>query len=200
MGLCRRRIDLVLGNAVALGCAWITFRRARGIPSVFWFLFTAILLIWMVPTAIHTFDRWFDLSTLSDSTWRLLYCLYGAPILMMLFLPDSSWHAKVKSEIFLDLFQIAIVVALVYSTFFFLPATRMLPADAFLHDVSISDAQSIVLLVAGLVRLQFATTPASQDMLRRFALFLLVCAVATFIGDWIDLRHYAVASAWFYLA
>jgi hypothetical protein len=58
--------------------------RARRYRN-FWFLFAAILLIWIVPTAIQAFDTLFDLSTLSDSTWRLLYCLYGAPILMMLF-------------------------------------------------------------------------------------------------------------------
>ncbi len=191
---------LVLGNLVALACAWTVFRRARGITAIFWFLFAAILLIWMVPTAIQALDTLFDLSTLSDSTSRLLYCLYGAPILMMLFLPDSTWRTDVKSEIFLDLFQITIVVALVYSTFFFLPVSRMLPAEAFLHDVSISDAQSIVLLIAVLVRLQFAATRSSQNLLRRFALFLLVCAVTTFIGDWIDLHHYSAASAWFNLA
>jgi len=191
---------LVLGNLVALACAWNVFRRARGVTAIFWFLFATILLIWMVPTAIQAFDTLFDLSTLSDSTWRLLYCLYGAPILMMLFLPDSTWRTDVKSEIFLDLFQIAIVVALIYSTFFFLPARQMQPSEAFLRNLNISDAQSIVLLVAVLLRLQFAATPSSQNLLRRFAVFLLVCAVTTFVGDWIDLHHYATASAWFYLA
>ena len=191
---------VVVGNLVALACAWIAFRRARGITAVFWFLFAAILLIWMVPTAIQAFDTLFDLSTLSDSTWRLLYCLYGAPILMMLFLPDSTWRSEVKSEIFLDLFQITIVVALIYSTFFFLPARQMQPADAFLRNLNISDAQSIVLLVAVLLRLQFASVPSTRSLLRRFALFLLVCAVATFFGDWIERHHYAVATAWFNLA
>jgi diguanylate cyclase (GGDEF)-like protein len=33
--------------------------------------------------------------------------------------------------------------------------------------------------------------------LLRLALFLLVCAIATFIGDWIDLHHYLTAAAWF---
>jgi diguanylate cyclase (GGDEF)-like protein len=188
---------LVLGNLVALACTWIVFRRARGIAAIFWFLFTVILLIWMVPTAIQAFDTLFDLSTLSDSTWRLLYCLYGAPILMMLFLPDSTWRTNVKSEIFLDLFQIVIVVALVYSTFFFLPARQMEPDDAFLRNLNISDAQSIVLLVAVLLRLQFAGVSSTRSLLRRFALFLLVCAVTTFMGDWIDLHHYSTASAWF---
>jgi diguanylate cyclase (GGDEF)-like protein len=191
---------VVLGNLVALACAWIVFRRARGITAIFWFLFAAILFIWMVPSVIQAFDTLVGLSTLSDSTWRLLYCLYGAPILMMLFLPDSTWRSEVKSEIFLDLFQIAIVVALVYSTFFFLPARQMQPTEAFLRNLNISDAQSIVLLVAVLLRLQFASAPSTRSLLRRFALFLLVCAVATVIGDWIDLHHYAVASAWFNLA
>ena len=191
---------VVLGNLVALACVSIVFRRARGITAIFWFLFAAILFIWMVPSVIQAFDTLFGLSTLSDSTWRLLYCLYGAPILMMLFLPDSTWRSEVKSEIFLDFFQIAIVVALVYSTFFFLPARQMQPTEAFLRNLNISDAQSIVLLVAVLLRLQLASVPSTRSLLRRFALFLLVCAVATFIGDWIDLHHYAVASAWFNLA
>ncbi len=186
-----------LANLLAFVCVWSVFRRTRGIVAMFWFLFAAVLVVWLVPSVLHTYDTLFDQTTLSDSTWRLLFCLYGAPILMMLFLPETSGRTRVKSEIFLDLFQIAIVVGLIYSTFFFLPVQRMLPADALLHNISISDAQSILLLTAVLVRLQFARTPETRGLLRRFALFLLVCAVATFIGDWIDLRHYVSAAAWF---
>jgi diguanylate cyclase (GGDEF)-like protein len=175
------------------------FRRSQGISALFWFLFSAVLVVLLVPTAFQTYDTLFDRTTLSDSTWRLLYCLYGAPILMMLFLPDTYRRARGKSEIFLDLFQVAIVIGLIYSTFFFLPAQRMMPSEALLHDVSISDAQSLLLLIAALVRLQFVRTGSTRILLRRLALFLLVCAVATFIGDWIDLHHYWSAAAWFTL-
>ena len=137
---------------------------------------------------------------MSDSTWRLLYCLYGAPILMILFLPETHRRARVKSEIFLDFFQVAIVVGLIYSTFFFLPAQRMLPADALLRNLDVSNAQSLLFLIAALVRLQFARVTSTRSLLLRWALFLLVCAVATFIGDWIDLHHYVSAAAWFNLA
>jgi diguanylate cyclase (GGDEF)-like protein len=190
---------LVLVSFLALACAWNAFRRAQGITALFWFLFAAVQFVLLVPTAFQTYDTLFDLSILSDSTWRLLYCLYGAPILMMLFLPETSRRARVKSEIFLDLFQVAIVVGLVYSTFFFLPAQRMLPADALLRNISISDAQSLLLLIAALVRLQFARVASTRNLLLRLGLFLLVCAVATCIGDWIDLHHYVFAAAWFNL-
>jgi diguanylate cyclase (GGDEF)-like protein len=190
---------LVLVSLLALACAWNTFRRAQGITALFWFLFAAVLVVLLVPTAFQAYDTLFDQSILSDSTWRLLYCLYGAPILMMLFLPETSRRARVKSEIFLDLFQVAIVVALVYSTFFFLPAQRMLPADALLHNISISDAQSLLLLIAALVRLQFARVAGTRSLLLRLGFFLLICAVATCIGDWIDLHHYVSAGAWFNL-
>jgi diguanylate cyclase (GGDEF)-like protein len=118
---------------------------------------------------------------------------------MMLFLPETSRRARVRSEIFLDLFQVAIVVGLVYSTFFFLPVQRMLPADALLHNISISDAQSLLLLIAALVRLQFTRVASTRSLLLRLGLFLLVCAIATWIGDWIDLHHYVSAAAWFNL-
>ncbi len=190
---------LVLANLLALACAWLAFRRAQGTIAMFWFLFAAVLAVWLVPNAFHAHDVVFDQTTFSDSTWRLLYCLYGAPVLMMLFLPDTYRRAQVRSEIFLDLFQIAIVVGLVYSTFFFLPAEQMLPADALLRDVSISDVQSLLLLVAVLVRLQFARVPSSRNLLLRLGFLLLVCAVATFVGYWIDLHHYVRASAWFNL-
>jgi diguanylate cyclase (GGDEF)-like protein len=49
------------------------------------------------------------------------------------------------------------------------------------------------------LRLYFARKPSSRDLLLRLVYFLLVCAVATFVGDWIDLHHYASASAWFNL-
>jgi len=188
---------LVLQNLGALACAWIAFRRAQGITALFWLLFDLVLLVLLVPTAVQAYDTLFDQNTLSDSTWRLLYCLYGAPILMMLFLPESYRRVRVKSEIFLDLFQVAIVVGLIYSTFFFLPVQQMLPADALMRNVSISDAQSLLLLIAVLVRLQFARVPSTRSLLLRLALFLLVCAIATFIGDWIDLHHYLTAAAWF---
>jgi diguanylate cyclase (GGDEF)-like protein len=187
---------LILSSLLALACTWGAFRRAQGITALFWFLFAAVLVVLLVPTAFQTYDTLFDQTVLSDSTWRLLYCLYGAPILMMLFLPTYR-RVRVKSEIFLDLFQVAIVVGLIYSTFFFLPAQRMLPADALLRDVNISDAQSLLLLVAVLVRLQFARVPSTRSLLLRLALFLLVCAVATVIGDWIDLHRYFTAAAWF---
>jgi diguanylate cyclase (GGDEF)-like protein len=190
---------LVLDSLVALACAGTAFRRARGISALFWFLFASILVVLLVPTAFQTYDTLTGQTTLSDSTWRLLYCLYGAPILMMLFLPESYRGAQVKSEIVLALVQIAIVVGLVYSTFFFLPDRRMLPADALLHDITISDVQSLLLLIAAAVRLQFARLASTRSLLLRLAVFLAVCAVATFIGDWIDLHHYVFAAAWFNL-
>src|ERR1700686_2020495 len=190
---------LVLVSFLALACAWNTFRRAQGITALYWFLFAAVLVVLLVPTAFQAYDTLFDQAILSDSTWRLLYCLYGAPILMMLFLPETSRRARVKSEIFLDLFQVAIVIGLVYSTFFFLPAQRMLPADALLRNISISDAQSLLLLIAALVRLQVARVASTRSLLLRLGFFLLVCAVATCIGDWIDLHHYVSAAAWFNL-
>jgi diguanylate cyclase (GGDEF)-like protein len=188
---------LVLANLLSLACAWLAFRRAQGITALFWFLFAAALVVLLIPTTLQTFDTLFDQTILSDSTLRLLYCLYGAPILMMLFLPDMYRRARVKSEILLDLFQIAIVVGLIYSTFFFLPVQRMLPADALMHNISISDAQSLLLLIAVLVRLQSTRVPGTRSLLLRLGLFLLVCAIATYIGDWIDLHHYLTAAAWF---
>jgi diguanylate cyclase (GGDEF)-like protein len=188
---------LVLVSLLALASAWNAFRRAQGITALFWFLFAAVQVVLLVPTAFQTYDTLFNQAILSDSTWRLLYCLYGAPILMMLFLPGDHWRARVKFEIFLDLFQVAIVVGFIYSTFFFFPAQRMVPADALLHNISISDAQSLLLLIAALARLQFARLASTRGLLLRLALFVLVCAVATFIGDWIDLHNYVSASAWF---
>src|ERR1700674_5231566 len=190
---------LVLVSFLALACVWIAFRRAHGITALFWFLFAAVLAVLLVPTAFQAYDTLFDQAILSDSTWRLLYCLYGAPILMMLFLPGDHRRARVKFEIFLDLFQVAIVVGLIYSTFFFFPAQRMLPADALLRNISISDAQSLLLLIAALLRLQFARVASTRSLLFRLGLFLLACAVATCIGDWIDLHHYVSAAAWFNL-
>jgi diguanylate cyclase (GGDEF)-like protein len=190
---------LVLDNLLALACVWIAFRRTQGVAALFWLLFAAVLVVLLVPTALQTYDTVFGQITLSNSTWRLLFCLYGAPVLMMLFLPAAHRRARVKSEIFLDLFQVAIVVGLIYSTFFFLPVRQMLPADALLRNISVSDMQSLLLLIAVLVRLQFAGIVRNRSLLLRLALFLLVCAVATFIGDWIDLHHYVAAAAWFNL-
>src|SRR6202790_172842 len=199
LGLSVALSSLDLGRLLALACGWGAFARGRGIAAFFWFLSPAVLVVLLVPTALETYGAMFDQNILSDSTWRLLYSLYGAPILMMLFLPAGNRRGRVKSEIYLDLFQIAIVVGLMYSAFFFAPVQRMLPADALLRNLYISNAQSLFLLIAALVRLQFAGIVSNRSLLRRLALFLLVCAVATFIGDWIDLNHYVTAAVWFNL-
>jgi diguanylate cyclase (GGDEF)-like protein len=187
---------LVLDNLVALVCAWTAFRRADGVTALFWFLFSAVLTILLVPTALQAFDTVFDQALLTDSTRGVLYCFYGAPILMMLFVPETHRRSRVKSEVLLDLFQVAIVVGLIYYTFFFLPVQHMLSADAVLRNVSISDEQSLLLLFAALVRLQFARLPRTRNLLLRLGSFLVVCAVATLVGDWIDVHHYAVGP-WF---
>ena len=190
---------VVLSSFVAIACAWAAFHRAEGVMALFWFLFIAVQLILLVPTLFQTYDTLFAQTTLADSTWRLLYCLYGAPILMMLFLPETNGRGRLKWEIFLDLFQLGIVVTLVYATFFFAPVQSMLPADAFERNLDISNLQSVFLLLAAFLRLQFARAAATRDLLLRLSLFLLVCAVATLIGNWIDLHHYLAASAWFNL-
>src|SRR5579862_2354571 len=189
---------LVLQSTLAIACAGIAFRRARGVAAMFWLLFILNLVILIVPLLFQTFDTIFSVTTLPEPVRSLLYCLYGAPILMMLFLPNS-YGGQVKSEIFIDLFQISVVVALVYSAFFFIPVENMLPAEALRHNVTVSDEQSFLLLVAAVIRLKFARLAAARDLLRRLVLFLLACAVVTFIGDWISYRHYVVAEAWFNL-
>ena len=176
---------LVLDNLVALTCAWWAFRRARGIPALFWFLFCMVVVVLLAPTAIQAHDTIFNTVTLSDPNRGLLYCLYGAPILMMLFLPEVHWSSSIKTEVTLDLIQVGIVVSLIYSTFFFLPVQRMMPAEANVRSIGVSDVQSLLLLVAGFVRLQFARTPMARNLLLRLALFLMACAVTTFSGDWI---------------
>jgi diguanylate cyclase (GGDEF)-like protein len=196
LGLGLSESIIVLQGLIAIFCAWIALRRAQGVAALFWFLFIAVLLVLLVPTALQAYDTAYGQTILSESTRGLLYALYGAPVLMMLFLPETYRRGHVKSEIFLDLFQVAIVVGLIYSTFFFIPSRRMLPADALLRNVSITDAQSLLLLIAALVRLQFARLPATRNLLLRLALFLLICTVATFTGDWIYLR-YSSGGAWF---
>jgi len=188
---------LVLDGLLAIACAWSAFRRARGTIALFWFLFAVVLVVLLIPTVVQTYDTLFDQSILSESTRNLLYALYGAPILMMLFLSETRRRTRVKSEIFLDFFQVAIVVGLIYSTFFFLPVQRMLPADAVLRDISLSDVQSLLLLAAVLVRLQFARVPGTRNLFLRLALFLIVCAVLTFVGGRIYLHYSSSATAWF---
>lgn len=88
------------------------------------------------------------------------------------------------------------VVGLIDSTFFFLPLSRMLPNAQIMRSISLSDLQSLLLLVAAFVRLQFARVPGTRNLLLRLALFLLVCAIATCTGDWLYL-HNETAANWF---
>jgi diguanylate cyclase (GGDEF)-like protein len=189
-------LTLVAHNLLALACAWFAFRRARSVAALFWLLYFVSLLALLIPTAFGAYDTVFGRSSLSDSTWRVLFCLYGAPILMMLFLPEVD-RERLKSEIFLDLFQVAIVVGLTFFTFFLIPARQMLPGEALLRNISLSNVESIFLIAALFVRLLFAGGPGTRNLLLRLGVFLLFCAVVTYVGNWIDLHHYESASIWF---
>ena len=188
---------VILQNLLALACALAAFRRANDTAALFWFLFAASLLILLIPELLLLVTTLFHRALVSESTWRVLWCLYGAPILMMLFLPDVHRRARVKTEILLDLFQVALVVGLSYSTFFYLPLRQMLPPEALLRNLNVSNLLSIFLLSALFVRLRFSHTPATRSLLHRLGIFVLVCANVTFIGNWIDLHHYRSAAAWF---
>jgi diguanylate cyclase (GGDEF)-like protein len=190
-------LTLCFHNLLALSCAWIAFRRARGAAALFWFLFIVNLLFLMVPTVLMTVSTLLNVTLVSSSTWRVLFCLYGAPIAMMLFLPETDQRGRQRSQIFLDQFQVAIVVGLGYTTFFYLPLHRMVTWDALVRNLTISNLLSVLLLVSVLLRLQFARTPGSRSILRRLGAFVLSCAVVTFIGNWIDLHNYVFVSAWF---
>ncbi|MBZ5655173.1 MAG: sensor domain-containing diguanylate cyclase [Acidobacteriia bacterium] len=188
---------VILYNLLALACTWAAFRRAEGTAALFWLLFAATLLILLIPEVLLLVGTLFRRALVSESTWRVLWCLYGAPILMMLFLPDVHRRARLKTEIFLDLFQVALVIALSYSTFFYFPLQQMLPPEALLRNLSVSNLLSIFLLVSIFVRLRFTAAPPTRSLLHRLGTFVLVCATVTFIGNWIDLHHYTSASAWF---
>jgi len=151
----------------------------------------------MVPTVLMTVSTLLNVTLVSLSTWRVLFCLYGAPIVMILFLPETDQSGRQRSQIFLDQFQVAIVVGLGYTTFFYLPLQRMVTWDALVRNLTISNLLSLFLLVAVFVRLQFARTPRSRNILQRLGAFVLSCAAVTFVGNWIDLHSYVSASAWF---
>jgi len=189
-------ISLVAQNVLAIACAWIAFWRARNVAALFWFLFGISLLILQIPQTFGTYDTVFARSTLSESTWRVLFCLYGAPILMMLFLPETD-RERLKSEVFLDLFQVAIVVCLTFTSLFLLPVQQMVPTEALLRNISVSNLENFFLLGAVALRLLFARNRGTRALLLRLGFFLVSCAVVTYIGNWIDLHHYTTASAWF---
>jgi len=116
----------VLQGLIAIACTWIAFRRAQGVTALFGSVRRRAGVL-AVPTVLQIFGTVFGQPLLPEPTRGLLYALYGAPVLMMLFLPDTHWRTRVKFEIFLDLLQVAIVVGLIYSAFFFVPMRVMLP-------------------------------------------------------------------------
>jgi hypothetical protein len=101
---------------------------------------------------VWTYDVLSNHATFSDSGFRLLYRLYGAPVLMMLCLPETDHPERLNSEIFLDFFQIAIVAGLTYFTFFYVPVQQMLPDQALLHNVSNANLLNCFLIVAVFAR------------------------------------------------
>jgi diguanylate cyclase (GGDEF)-like protein len=188
-------LGLIFHNILAIACSLIAFSRARRAGALFWFLYSVSLATLLVPTALGAYELLFQRSVVSASTWRLLFCLYGAPILMMLFLPEH--RERVRGEALLDMFQVALVVGLTFFTFFLLPVRQMLPLEALARDISLSNLQSLFLLMAVFTRFSVARLPDTRNLWLRVGLFLIACAVVTFIGNWIDLHHFTTASAWF---
>ncbi len=75
----------------------------------------------------------------------------------------------------------------------------MLPAAALLRNISLSNIESSFLMLAVCVRLLFARLPAARNLLFRLGLFLLVCGVVTYIGNWLDQYQHTSLSIWFNL-
>jgi hypothetical protein len=184
-------------NLVALICAFGAFRRTQGITALFWLLFSTALATLLFPTTISAYGVLFGQSLLSHSTETLFYCLYGAPIMMMLFLPEIHQRQGVKFEIILDLFQVGIVVSLIYTTFFFLPAQTMTADAAAARNLTINNLLTLFLLLAATMRWLFARSSGTRTSLRGLSLFLFTCAAVTFTGNWLDHHHFSAAFAWF---
>lgn len=187
---------IVLQHLLAIACAGVAFRRARDTAALFWLLFIITIVVLLIPNAILGFGTFLGHNLVSEATWRALYTLYGAPVLMMLILPDSDPGRRVQLEIYLDLIQVALVVGLVFSTLFYLPLQEMLPADALTHNLTISNLESLALMMGVLVRLRFVRTQEARDRVRRLGEFVLACAVVTFVGNWIDQNHYVALDPW----
>lgn len=195
-GLGVSEVMALVQHGLAITGAVIAFRRAQGTSRWFWFLFGTTIVVLLIPSVVQTSGTFLGHNLLSDRTWRALYTLYGAPVLMMLVLPDSDRTGRARWEIFLDLFQIALAVTLVFSMFFYLPLQEMLPSDALEHNLTISNLVSMFLLSAVLLRLRFTRLPGKRDRLLRLGLFLFACGTVTFIGNWIDQHHFVTAAAW----
>ncbi len=181
---------------IAIASAWFAYRRARGIACLFWLLFLATDCVLMVPSVLQMVADFSQRALVSDATWRALYLLYGAPVLMMMVLPDCDDDGRIPAEIFVDLLQVTMVVGLAFSILFYVPLQQMLPRNALEHNLTVSNLVSLLLLFAIFLRLRMAHLPAARDRLLRLGAFLFTCAVVTFIGNWIDQHHYAVVSAW----
>lgn len=194
-GQCVSRLALVLHILLALVCVRCAARRSEGVARIFLSLATAVLLIWLGLNSLRAYDVLSNHVTLSDSMFRMLYRLYGVPILMMFFLPEDDQQDWFKSEILLDLFQVTLIVSLAFFTFLYLPLQQMSPQEALVRITTIGNLQNLFLLVAIFVRLQFACL-RTRDLFLRLWLFMLLDTVVTFIGNPIDLHH-SLYAPWF---
>jgi len=185
---------IVLQGLIAIACTWIAFRRAKALPRCFGFCSASCWWSWLFPQSCKSSARCRATPLAGTDARTALRPLWRSGSDDALPSRHPLAHSR-KFEIFLDLLQVAIVVGLIYSAFFFVPCV-MLPADAMTRDVSISDAQSLLLLIAAFIRLQFVRAGRNRSLLIRLGLFLMICAVATFIGDWLYLKNDPGIAAW----
>jgi len=122
--------------------------------ALFWFLFGVVLVVLAVPTVLQIFGTVFGQPLLPEPTRGLLYASMRSgsddalpsrhPLAHSRKVRNISRSASGRDRRRPDLLA-----------FFFVPMRVMLPADAMTRDVSISDAQSLLLLIAAFIRLQF---------------------------------------------
>jgi hypothetical protein len=156
-------------NLVALVCIGCAYKRARAVARTFWLLLGCAFLCWLIANAAWIYATYLGVFLVPESIFNFLYRLYGAPLLMALFLKEDddtngSWSLRL-----LEFLQIGIVALLVYLGEFYLAMKGMLPRDALLLSLlSISSTENVLLLLLTAVRYRFARAFFSLTGINRY--------------------------------
>jgi diguanylate cyclase (GGDEF)-like protein len=188
---------LCLQNAVALSLMLKAARRARGDDRVFWALLSSAFLLWLITNLAWLYQNLTQVQVFSDPVFRLLYRSYGAPVLMALFLRDQRQSERIDFEVFLDFFQVFLVVGFAFFAVLYLPVREMLPRDALLRGIQISNLENLILLLCVAGRFAASGERERRSLYGRLLIFVGIYSVVTFAGNYLETRLSSAVMLWF---
>jgi PAS domain S-box-containing protein len=169
----------ITASGIAAGLSFLAARRGRGLSRSFWLLVGFAWATWGIANAGWMFyEVVLGVEPPALSAVRFLFDIQGAFFAMALFLDDERDSTQLDLATLLDFLQIGIIYFLIYVGLYYVPSLSLDHPAALLREQIVMLFENGALIALGLVRTGIASSPETQNLYQRFAIFLAVyCSV-----------------------